>query len=71
MEVKPNMLITETHAIAATDTNQMVKTAVIGVDTCNIMQHMQHRSYCTSIITPSGMCSFMDCGNNPVNLESY
>jgi hypothetical protein len=41
MEVKPNILITETHPAAALDTNQMVKTAVTGVDTCNIMQHMQ------------------------------
>jgi hypothetical protein len=70
MEVKPNMLITETHPAAAFDTNQMVKTAIIRVDICNIVQYMQCRSYCTSITTPSGMCSVVDCGNNPVNLES-
>jgi hypothetical protein len=71
MEVKPNMLITETHPAAALDTNQMVKTPVIGVDTCNIMQHMQCTSYCTSITTPSGKFSVVVCGNNPVNWESY
>jgi hypothetical protein len=64
------MLITVTHPAAALDANQMVKTAVIGVDTCNIMQHMQCRSYCTSITTTSGMCSVVVCGNNPVNWET-
>jgi hypothetical protein len=70
MEVKPNMLITEAHP-AALDTNPMVKAAVTGVDTCNIMQHIQCRSYCTSITTPSGMCSVVVCGNKPFNWESY